>query len=85
MLGPLPPDIMKPSNKDTDTKQTLNQKQTALEERKMKKIIKKTESKKGLSLVEVICVIAIICILAGAILFNYIHIFRNAIDALGGF
>jgi prepilin-type N-terminal cleavage/methylation domain-containing protein len=51
----------------------------------MKKIIKKTESKKGLSLVEVICVIAIICILAGAILFNYINIFRNAIDALGGF
>ena len=87
MLGPLPPDIMKPSNKDTDTKQTLNQKpknKTAQEERKMKKIIKKTESKKGLSLVEVICVIAIICILAGAILFNYIHIFRNAIDALGG-
>ena len=78
---------MKPSNKDTDTKQTLNQKpknKTAQEERKMKKIIKKTESKKGLSLVEVICVIAIICILAGAILFNYINIFRNAIDALGG-
>ena len=58
--------------------------QTLQEELKMKKIIKKTESKKGLSLVEVICVIAIICILAGAILFNYIHIFRNAIDALGG-
>ena len=50
----------------------------------MKKIIKKTASKKGFSLVELICVIAIICILAGAILFNYIHIFRNVIDALGG-
>ena len=29
LLGPLPPDIMKPSNKNTNTKQTLNQKQTA--------------------------------------------------------
>ena len=50
----------------------------------MKKIIKKTESKKGLSLVEIICVIAIICILAGAILFNYIGIFRQCVEALGG-
>ena len=50
----------------------------------MKRFIKKAENKKGFNLVELICVIAIICILAGAILFNYIHIFRNAIDALGG-
>ena len=85
MLGPLPPDIMKPSNKNKHKTNTKPKNKTAQEERKMKKIIKKTESKKGLSLVEVICVIAIICILAGAILFNYIHIFRNAIDALGGF
>lgn len=48
----------------------------------MKKIIKKTESKKGLSLVEIICVVAIICIIAGAVLFNYIHIFRDVMNAL---
>lgn len=47
----------------------------------MKRTIK--NSKKGFSLVEIICVIAIIVILAAAIGFNYIHIFRNAIDALG--
>ena len=40
-------------------------------------------SKKGFSLVEMICVIAIIVIIASAICFNYIHIFRNAIEALG--
>ena len=50
----------------------------------MKKIINKTASKKGFNLVELICVIAIICILAGAIFFNYIGIFRHAIEALGG-
>jgi len=74
---------MKPSNKNkhkTQPKPKTNHR----EERKMKKIIKKTASKKGFNLVELICVIAIICILAAAILFNYIHIFRNAIDALGG-
>ena len=48
----------------------------------MKKINNKTASKKGFNLVELICVIAIICILAGAIFFNYIGIFRNVIDAL---
>ena len=50
----------------------------------MKKIIKNTDSKKGFNLVELICVIAIICIIAGAIFFNYIHILKNVIDALGG-
>lgn len=69
---------MKPSNKNT------NQPTNKRGERKMKKIIKNTDSKKGFNLVELICVIAIICIIAGAIFFNYIHIFRNVIDALGG-
>ena len=50
----------------------------------MKKINNKTASKKGFNLVELICVIAIICILAGAILFNYIGIFRQCVEALGG-
>ena len=43
----------------------------------MKKIIKKTESKKGFNLVELICVIAIICILAAAVGFNYLKIVKN--------
>ena len=42
----------------------------------MKRTIK--NSKKGFSLVEMICVIAIIVILAAAIGFNYIHVFRYA-------
>ena len=50
----------------------------------MKRFIKKAENKKGFNLVELICVIAIICILAGAIFFNYIGIFRHCIEALGG-
>ena len=46
--------------------------------------MKKTfKSKKGFSLVEMICVIVIIVIIASAICFNYIHICRNAIEALG--
>ena len=43
----------------------------------MKKIIKKTKSKKGFNLVELICVIAIICILAAAVGFNYLKIVRD--------
>lgn len=43
----------------------------------MKKIIKKTDSKKGFNLVELICVIAIICILAAAIGFNYHKIVKD--------
>ena len=43
----------------------------------MKKIIKKTDSKKGFNLVELICVIAIICILAAAVGFNYLKIVKN--------
>ena len=43
----------------------------------MKKIIKKTASKKGFNLVELICVIAIICILAAAVGFNYLKIVKN--------
>ena len=43
----------------------------------MKKIIKKTDSKKGFNLVELICVIAIICILAAAVGFNYLKIVRD--------
>ena len=62
--------IMGPSNKNKQT-----------EEGKMKRTFK--NSKKGFSLVEMICVIAIIVIIASAICFNYIHIFRNAIEALG--
>lgn len=46
--------------------------------------MKKTfKSKKGFSLVETIVVIAIIVIIASAVFFNYINIFRNAIEALG--
>ena len=43
----------------------------------MKKIIKKTEGKKGFTLVELICVIAIIVIIGAAIGFNYIKIVKN--------
>ena len=43
----------------------------------MKKITKKTSSKKGFNLVELICVIAIICILAAAVGFNYLKIVKN--------
>jgi len=75
---------MKPSNKDTDTKQTLNQKQTATGGKKNEEDHQEDRIKEGLITRRVICVVAIICIIAGAILFNYIHIFRNAIDALGG-
>jgi prepilin-type N-terminal cleavage/methylation domain-containing protein len=62
---------MKPSNK------TKNTKYYRQEEGQMKKIIKKTDSKKGFNLVELICVIAIICILAAAIGFNYLKIVKN--------
>jgi len=43
----------------------------------MKKFIKKTDAKKGFSLVELICVIAIIVILGSVIAFNYIKIVKN--------
>ena len=51
------------------------------EELKMKKV-NKTSSKKGFSLVELICVIAIIVILASVLCFNYYHVFKHAIEAL---
>ena len=70
---------MRADNEDIKQKQTKI-KQTG--EKKMTKVFK-NNSKKGFSLVEVICVIAIIVIIASAICFNYIHIFRNAIEALG--
>ena len=43
----------------------------------MKKISKKTASKKGFNLVELICVIAIICIIAAAVGFNYLKIVKE--------
>lgn len=43
----------------------------------MKKVMKSKSSKKGFSLVELICVIAIIVIIAAAVGFNYVKIFRN--------
>lgn len=43
----------------------------------MKKVIKKTNSKKGFNLVELLCVIAIICILAAAVCFNYLKIVKD--------
>ncbi len=59
---------MKPSNKN---KPNINK----TEEGKMKKVNK--NSKKGFTLVEVICVIAIICILASVMAFNYIQIVKD--------
>ena len=46
----------------------------------MKKLVK--DSKKGFSLVEVICVIAIICILASVVAFNYFQVFKDCMQAL---
>ena len=43
----------------------------------MKKIIKKTDAKKGFTLVELICVIAIIVIIGSVVAFNYIKIVRE--------
>ena len=43
----------------------------------MKKINKKTATKKGFTLVELICVVAIIVILAAVIGFNYLKIVKN--------
>ena len=73
---------MKPSNKNKHKHKTKTKNTTTQEERKMKRFIKKADSKKGFNLVELICVIAIICILAGAIFFNYIGVFRHVIEAL---
>ena len=46
----------------------------------MKKAAK--TSKKGFTLVELVCVLAIIVILASVLCFNYFHIFKHAIEAL---
>ena len=43
----------------------------------MKRIIKKTAAKKGLTLIELICVVAIIVILAAVIGFNYLKIVKD--------
>ena len=43
----------------------------------MKKVMKSRTSKKGFNLVELICVIAIICILAAAVGFNYLKIVKD--------
>ena len=43
----------------------------------MKKIIKKEDSRKGFTLVELICVIAIIVIIGAVVGFNYLKIVRN--------
>ena len=43
----------------------------------MKKVMKSKNSKKGFNLVELICVIAIICILAAAFGFNYLKIVKE--------
>jgi len=48
----------------------------------MKKVMKSKQSKKGFSLVELIVVIAIIVIIAAVVAFNYIGIYRNAMNAL---
>lgn len=43
----------------------------------MKKFIKKTDAKKGFTLVELVCVIAIIVIIGTVVAFNYMKIVRN--------
>ena len=43
----------------------------------MKKVNKTTQSKKGFTLVELIVVIAIIVIIAAAVGFNYLKIFKS--------
>lgn len=48
----------------------------------MKKVNKTKQSKKGFTLVELIVVIAIIVIIAAVVGFNYIKIYRNAVNAL---
>ena len=45
----------------------------------MEKLLK---SKKGICLIEVLLVVAIICILASVMLYNYIDIFKNVLGAL---
>ena len=47
----------------------------------MKKVIKNS-SKKGFTLVEMICVLAIIVILASVLFINYIGLFRDLVHAL---
>ena len=64
---------MKPSNKDKHkSKHSKNQ-----GVKTMKKIIKKEDSRKGFTLVELICVIAIIVIIGAVVGFNYLKIVRN--------
>ena len=43
----------------------------------MKKIIKKADSRKGFTLVELICVIAIIVIIGAVVAFNYFKIVKE--------
>ncbi len=45
----------------------------------MEKLLK---SKKGMCLIEILLVIAIICILASVMLFNYIDVFKTCLNAL---
>lgn len=50
----------------------------------MKKVSKsQNQSVKGLTLVEIIVVVTIIVILASAILFNYLSVFKHVIEVLG--